>query len=111
MPRMRHVNAQGTRMRRSRNGAVAREVVDNRLTLSEVRRDEVYRTDVEFTGTEVAGKAPRKGTAEREELDRTVCDMYARGLSHTAIACELDVYQAVVAKIVRQYGIVKGSKK
>lgn len=62
-----------------------------RLEVSESRRSEVYRSDVEFTGTEAPAPLPKKGTPERAALIAKIKELHDQGMPYIEIAAELNI--------------------
>lgn len=111
MPEMHDKNVMGSKARRRRQNSAMGEIRDGRAYLSETRRSQVFRGDVEHTGTEEAyPRPPRPGTAERAELEEKVGELYAQGLSQLKISAELSLEQSLVGRIVSINGFKKGSK-
>lgn len=99
-----------TRDKHTARAVVARGYVtlaDVRAEISQRRRGDVYRTDVEFAERR---DAPRVRGGAVAKLER-VRELRERGWSHLAIACELEMGQVTVARLCQRHGIVKGRGK
>lgn len=101
-------NRQIQEVNRERHDSAQRATI---ISVGDERRASVYRTDVEFTGTDRVNRSlqtPPRGSQERADLiaDITMCRV--NGLSYMKTATELDVDMRVVSHLVKYHGIDRG---
>lgn len=109
MPKMRRVN---NGMRQGRANRVARvqgEVRGNREYTSATRNPYDAPSEA-YTGTETPTPPPPKWTKARQEWEKKIGELRARGLSYIDIAVELDTSETQVGEICRARGFIKGTK-
>lgn len=84
---------------RREKAAYVKEMADD-------RRASVYKTDPAlFTGDEVVRpkRTPKRGTPEREELERRIIEMSVAGKTQLEIATELDTYTAFIYRVMKAH--------
>jgi hypothetical protein len=88
-----------------RAGLQGMEIKSNREEISAARRAEVYRTDVEFAGTDVTRqrRIPKLNTPERVEFDARIGELVAQGLTFVQIGVEMGVEPGCVSNIVKRH--------
>lgn len=78
-----------------------------RAEISQARRGQVYRTDVEFAARRDAPNVPGSAVTKLER----VRELRECGWSYLAIACELEMGHATVARLCQEHKIVKGKRE
>ncbi len=90
-------------VRRKRGEEQARDRIHEQ---GDVRRPDVYRSDVTFAAKDAFRPLPPRGP-QRDALVREVAEAKARKESDLAIACRLGFEVASIAYLRKQYGIAR----